>query len=197
MTIIGIDPSLTGTAVAWIAPGELITVRNSMRCQRFTSEASGQNLYARFARFRTMRNQIVALCNEIGATRVILEGYSMGSKGRGLTDLCEFGGLLRDALMQRFNVFEVSPSSLKKFATGVGNADKMKMAVAVAKRWDLEYKTSDEIDAAVACLLGHAEAVTDGAPSLKPYAFTQDQLRVATDALTVKPPKSPKPKAKA
>lgn len=58
---------------------------------------------------------------------IFIEGYSMGSKGQ-VFNIGENTGLLKHYLW--FNNFKyeiLSPSTIKKFATGKGNADKFKM----------------------------------------------------------------------
>jgi Holliday junction resolvasome RuvABC endonuclease subunit len=56
---------------------------------------------------------------------VTLEGYSYGSKGRGVINIGELGGVIRLALHEASIPFvEIPPSCLKRYATGRGNADK-------------------------------------------------------------------------
>jgi len=57
---------------------------------------------------------------------------------------------------------EITPSQVKKFATGMGNCGKDIVLQQVYKRWGMEFKTSDEADAFVLAkigtiLLGHKE----------------------------------------
>lgn len=57
-----------------------------------------------------------------------IEGYSFGSRGASLTQIAENGGILRYLLWKadiEFN--EIAPSSIKKMATGRGNAKKPDM----------------------------------------------------------------------
>ena len=58
---------------------------------------------------------------------VMIEDYSMGSKGR-VFHIAENCGLLKYKLYKNNIVFStVAPTVIKKFATGKGNADKAKM----------------------------------------------------------------------
>lgn len=58
---------------------------------------------------------------------VMIEDYSMGSRGR-VFHIAENCGLLKYKLYKNNIVFStVAPSAVKKFATGKGNADKQKM----------------------------------------------------------------------
>ena len=59
-----------------------------------------------------------------GCEHIALEGYSFGSKGK-VFHIAENTGILKYKLYEDGTPYEVySPSSIKKFATGKGNADK-------------------------------------------------------------------------
>ena len=59
---------------------------------------------------------------------VVIEGYSIGSHRSTLLTLGEAGGVMRAALFRLgCDVMEVPPASLKRFATGRGNATKQQM----------------------------------------------------------------------
>lgn len=79
---------------------------------------------------------------------VVLEGYSMGSPGRlSLIRLGEIGGVIRCRLFELgIPYVEVSPSSLKRFATGKGNAKKPEMIARALELSGLEMN-DDEADA--------------------------------------------------
>lgn len=52
---------------------------------------------------------------------------------------------------QRIPIADVYPTTLKKFATGSGRADKGQMLIAAQQRWpDKRFSTSDEVDACFA-----------------------------------------------
>jgi crossover junction endodeoxyribonuclease RuvC len=140
--VVGIDPSLTGTAVC-------VAGNNP---ERFSS-VPAEGLRGRMLRFITLANTVV---NAVPLNaRVMLEDYSFGSRGDAVTNLAEYGGILRMKLLEITpDVVEVTPSQLKKFATGKGNADKTAIAVAAFKRWGIEFATSDETDAFVLAQIG-------------------------------------------
>lgn len=79
-------------------------------------------------RFDAISNWVFDLINDIHSN-VYVEGYSYGSKGQGLFQIAENGGLLKHKLWKsskvEFNI--LVPSVIKKRATGKGNADKRKM----------------------------------------------------------------------
>ncbi len=78
---------------------------------------------------------------------VVLEGYSMGSKGRAVFNIGELGGVVRLLLWRGSIPFaEVAPGSLKKFATGKGN-DKKDAVLVAAVRAGYEGDDNNEADA--------------------------------------------------
>jgi crossover junction endodeoxyribonuclease RuvC len=115
---------------------------------------------------------------------IIVEGYSYGSGARKRSSAeneknvqgsvgqahssAEFGGLVRAELFMNYGPLpfvEVPPATLKKFVTGKGNAPKDLMRVEAYKRWGVEFKTNDEVDAYSlarmgACLLGWDKPAT-------------------------------------
>lgn len=79
---------------------------------------------------------------------VVLEGYSYAS-GNKAHDVGELGGVVRVALYEAGIRYEVvSPSSLKIYATGHGNAAKEHVLLAAVRRLGYEGSSSDEADAA-------------------------------------------------
>lgn len=140
--IVGIDPSLTGTAVC-VAGQEPV---------RFTSQPA-EGTWGRIHRFSMLAAQAAKeVPNE---SLIMLEGYSFGSKGRAVTDLAEYGGILRLLLKDTGSaIVEVAPHLLKKFATGKGNSDKEALRAHAAKRWGVIHDSSDETDAFVLAQIG-------------------------------------------
>jgi Holliday junction resolvasome RuvABC endonuclease subunit len=66
---------------------------------------------------------------------VVLEGFAYAAKGRSTHEIGGLGWVVRMALHDRGIAWvEVPPSSLKKYATGRGNAGKPEMQAAAAKR---------------------------------------------------------------
>ncbi len=82
-------------------------------------------------------------------TVVIVEGYSLNSPGRlALVRLGEIGGLVRSRLFEMdLPYHEIPPSSVKRFATGNGNADKAKMVAAAIEAGARGSVNNDEADA--------------------------------------------------
>ena len=96
---------------------------------------------------------IVAALDELlsgawNVTRINIEGYSFGSRGSAVFDVAELGGIVRwhlHTLGYEYRI--VSPSSLKKAATGKGNADKGAMLAAAIRKHGYEGSDHNEADA--------------------------------------------------
>jgi Holliday junction resolvasome RuvABC endonuclease subunit len=86
--------------------------------------------------------------NAYGVDLVVIEGLGGRYLGEASRVIPMLHGAVRLKLMEDgIPYMLLSPSSLKKFATGSGTADKTAMALAALKRLGREYKTSDECDA--------------------------------------------------
>jgi crossover junction endodeoxyribonuclease RuvC len=79
-------------------------------------------------------------------SEVAMEGYSFGSANRAHM-AGELGGAVKLAL-QEINLVPliVPPSSVKKYATGKGNAKKDLMILACYKNWGVEFSNDNEAD---------------------------------------------------
>lgn len=121
MIVVGLDLSLTATGTC-----------DSNGADVFKSKERGVR------RLVDIRDHVLNLClDRDGDVFVVMEGYSMGgqrgSAGVGQM-LGELGGVIRVALHEaEVPWLEVPPSTLKKFATGKGNANKSAMGLAAAR----------------------------------------------------------------
>lgn len=133
MRIMGVDPSITCTGMN-LHDGTSWAVR---------PKASGDARLLQVA--DSLRNAVTASRTDL----VVMEGLGGVYKGEAARIIPMLHGALRLELM-RLGVpyMTLSPTTLKKFATGSGTADKTAMAVAALKRLGTEYGTSDECDAA-------------------------------------------------
>lgn len=141
MNILGLDLSLTSTGVAH--PDGTV--------ERLRPKSFGMERLAWF------RSTIEDLVFDRTAERspvldlVAIEGYSMGPQ-RGSSGIAqalgELGGVVRLLLYDlEVPTVEIPPSTLKKFATGKGNASKEEMLVAAVRRLGYEGSSNDEADA--------------------------------------------------
>jgi crossover junction endodeoxyribonuclease RuvC len=137
----GIDPSLTGFAMASSAKDDDFPL-----IVELASKPKSSALKARLHRYETFVSDIMEHVAECRPSLVMIEGYAYSRQGS-VIFLGEFGILLRKALLEVTEVIEVSPSALKKFATGKGNANKAKVTSALASRFGMEFSTDNEADA--------------------------------------------------
>jgi hypothetical protein len=83
----------------------------------------------------------------IGCQLAVIEGLAVHGPG-GAMAAAQVMGAVKITLMQaQVRYVEVPPSSLKKYATGKGNATKADMAVALYKRAGLELADDNQVDA--------------------------------------------------
>jgi crossover junction endodeoxyribonuclease RuvC len=69
---------------------------------------------------------------------IAIEGFSYGSKGKGVSFQYGLGWIIRHLLLERgYEYTEVPPTSVKKFATGKGTPRKMKWCFLSIKSGDL------------------------------------------------------------
>jgi hypothetical protein len=145
--IVGIDYSMTCPALTIILDGGFDTVSHYVSP---TKKGEGVGGVAGFSwqghrlaeyqspegRFNGLASWAVPLC--MGADRIFIEDYAMGAKGR-VFHLGENCGLLKHKLWSYGLGFTlVSPTALKKHATGKGNADKCAMIAAFKEKTQVD-----------------------------------------------------------
>lgn len=141
MKLVGVDPSLAGTATSTYDDGTITTGRlEALVDARRALQAHPA------ARRALLGGILVERCR--GAALVVIEGYAYGIKaGSALVTLGELGGVLRDRLWAAgLHYLEVPPSNLKKYATGKGNASKDEVLAAAVHRSRRLLRTNDEAD---------------------------------------------------
>lgn len=132
MKIMGVDLSITCTGVAY--PDTSV--------QALKPKVKGD------ARLEYLADHIGLAARTSGAELVVIEGLGGRYLGEASRVIPMLHGAVRLELMRsKVPYMLLSPSSLKKFATGNGSADKTGMALAALKRLGREYATSDECDA--------------------------------------------------
>jgi len=149
-TVIGVDYSLTSPALC-IHSGDDWHIRN---CQFYflTDRPKLEGKLQQFngtlkplhsceeQRHDQLSGWAYDLISSHSPSRVVIEGYSFGSAGR-VFNLAENCGLLKHKLWKNKIHFDVAaPTSIKKFATGKGNADKLKMQEAFFAETGIDVK---------------------------------------------------------
>lgn len=132
LNILGVDASATATGLC--GPTD-------WRMNTFKPKVVGP------ARLYAIREYVHAFAKQ--ADVIVIEGYSFSSKGTGIYQVAEVGGVLRLMLWELCVPYvEVPPASLKRFATGRGNAPKEALLVQCVRRLNLDPVDSDQSDAA-------------------------------------------------
>ncbi len=145
MIIIGIDPSLTVTACCIL---QSLPHSGPLLERVIPGKLRGME------RLDYIQNSIRDILNRYSCDLVCIEGYAYARPNQA-HQMGELGGVLR-LLLYRENVpyTEIAPPTLKKFATGKGNADKDQVMLQVYKRWGIECANNNEADAFVLAKMG-------------------------------------------
>lgn len=142
--VIGLDLSLTSTGYACVtAIGR-------------HAETIRRPQYKGTERLRSIRDAIVHRVDGTKPALVVLEEYAFSRAAAHSHQLGELGGVVRLALDDcgvRWTT--LLPNVLKKYATGVGNADKHAMVAAAIRRLGYEGSSPDEADALWLACAGH------------------------------------------
>lgn len=148
--VAGVDLSLAKTGVA------LLDHETSWALNTFivpTKPHPKGDLWGLWQRMDTIRAKVCAAVE--GSTLVVMEGPSFASVGSASKDLMGLWWLVYDQLVQdRHFVLVIPPSSLKKWATGKGNAGKPQVAIGIDRAFpqdtfglDLTGCDDNELDA--------------------------------------------------
>jgi crossover junction endodeoxyribonuclease RuvC len=98
-------------------------------------------------RFEVLVVLVKKVCERFDPSLIAVEGYSFNSKFGLPIDRMEYGGLLRYALSRKWAIMEVSPMSLKKWASGSGKGDKTGVIAGITSLYGMRFQSSDEYDA--------------------------------------------------
>ncbi|RKN86776.1 hypothetical protein [Paenibacillus ginsengarvi] len=84
---------------------------------------------------------------------IAIETFAYGAKGKFVAQMYGIGWMLRDALPE---YIDVTPTELKKFASGKGTMKKDSLSVEIFKRWGFEHKSDNVRDAYVLAQIARA-----------------------------------------
>lgn len=140
MNVVGLDLSTKRIGFA-AADGQLLSI---------SGHAGAEDPYRRLHELTRELARAFRL-RPPGPDLVVIEDYALGAPGRiALVRLGEIGGIVRTWLFEQdYRIALVSPSSVKRFATGNGNANKQQMidrAVELGARLS-RFDNDDEADA--------------------------------------------------
>lgn len=156
MKVVGLDLSLTGAGIAVLDGGE-VTVRT------VKSKTAGMRVIDRLARLATMRSHIAEELQ--GAHLAVIEQPAYSQTNGHSHDRSGLWWLVVDlASAMGVDVVEVSPTTVKKYATGTGSADKDAMVWTTAREWPgLERIDNNACDALWLAAMGRAHLDPDTA----------------------------------
>jgi crossover junction endodeoxyribonuclease RuvC len=147
----GIDPSLS--------TGLVVTDGKDTWAKEITSKEEQDP-----QRFFDITEQILDWLNK--GDIITIEGFSYGSRGRGVSTQYGLGWIIRAELIRNgYSYTEVSPSAVKKFATGKGNVKKDAMVLPIFKKYNFESNSDNIRDAYVLARI--AMALHGNIPLLK------------------------------
>lgn len=160
MSILAIDPSLTGTGYAWRGQSGNLYVGSLVQRESRS-----------LTRLHTILEVVKNQARQASSTLLVIEGYAMnvGRSGR-VFDIGELGGIIKYALWERgHTIMVVPPNSLKLFMLGryktVGvdsQGAKVKLKVkdlvqaAAEEHAGRAFATNDQADAYSLLLMGEA-----------------------------------------
>lgn len=129
--VLGVDLSLTGTGVAY---AEGVTA--------FHPRTRG------IARLHEISDHVLRAAQAHADTLVVIEGYAFSARNSQAHSLGELGGVVRYRLWRRKIAWiDVPPATLKKVASGRGNAPKELMLAEAIRRLGYRGSSFDEADA--------------------------------------------------
>lgn len=167
MNVLALDLSLTSTGYAH--PHGHGTLQPRVRPDGRWVNLTGP------ARLSWIRDEILSLQHDYAIDLVAMEGYSFNSRSSQAHSLGELGGVVRCALHDADILWiDIPPASIKKYACGKGNADKLDVILAARDRLGYDGKSNDEADALwiyqlVGDALGHLD---DAVPASHRAALT-------------------------
>lgn len=143
MRYVGIDPSTRTGLVILDKHGELINA------EEITAEGTDPG---------RMVDIIEQISQQLELGDIIaIEGFSHGSKGAAVDVQYGIGwGIRMDIYNQNTSYVEVSPSGLKKFASGKGTTSKDNLVLPIFKRWGFEHASDNVRDAYVLAQVARA-----------------------------------------
>lgn len=156
MIVVGIDPSLTGTGLASIDTDDRLVIDT----ETLASKASGGAVINRWSRLHHLVNAIdnrtVTQGGRARVDLVVIEQPAFSRTNGHHHDRSGLWWLIVDRLTARgIPVVEVTPTGLKKYATGKGNAPKDSVLLAAARRYPhVDVDDNNQADALILAAMG-------------------------------------------
>jgi len=150
-SIMGIDPSLSGFAVAIYIPDNGVLIHET----KTIAKEHSKSVRGRRHRYRVVIDTAFEWAKKYNPKLILVEGYSYGSRGKAILDMAELGFYLRDHMIDFCDfMIEIPPPMLKKFACGHGRAGKGVIKATLEYEHGIAFKTHNEADAFALLRLG-------------------------------------------
>lgn len=147
--IIGLDLSLTSTGIG---------VYSFLEDTVSTETVKTTNKCSYMERYKFILDRLQEIDHFLLPSSIyFIEGYSFGSFGKSssMSNIIELSGIIKyDLTWRGRDYIDVPPTILKKFITGKGNAKKEDIKLALYKKYQKEFKNSDEADAYALTMFG-------------------------------------------
>ena len=178
---VGIDPSLTGTAVAAVdEAGHLDVWKLTTKGDEHATAHDTMHRILRIERW--LRDGLVGLGDARPLLRIGIEGpsYAPQRTGRDHERAGLWHTLYRRAAMYA-DMVVITPAQRAKYATGKGNAGKDAVLLGVCRRWPTFAGGNDEADAVtIAAMVARLDGHPVDGRIPKPCLAALDKLRSAT-----------------
>lgn len=168
-TIIGVDPSLTSTGVAF--GDETLTINSK---------------HKGIERVNEIVLSLLDLVTPQNEPHIYIEGYSFSSRNSHAHALGELGGCIRLELWRRQIPYtDIPPTVRAKFATGRGNANKNEVVSSVSARTGIVWSGKGSDDKCDAWILQEIGLYLLGEPRYEwPSKNTESLIKLITESAT-------------
>lgn len=183
MKVIGIDPSISGTALVYInngIPKADYLIETSKIKQKV--ETQQDIILLKLKKLKKIYSQVYSLLDSIKPDVIAIEGYSYLGV-RSLTGQAEVTAMILfaiDKYLWRENsktiLLSIQPTQLKKFITDKGTAKKELMIKEIYKRFNFDTDNNNVADAFCLAKVAESYAMTD--KERKQNKLTKYQLNV-------------------
>lgn len=141
MRYLGIDQSLSDTGLVVVDEAAQIVAQKALKTEP-------KNFKCDIERLIFIRDEIGHFEKSYQVDYACLEGFGYGARGNAIFQLAGLGYMIREYFWnQKITLEIVPPKTLKKWATGNGNAQKDLMLMNVYKRWGVEFQDHNICDA--------------------------------------------------
>lgn len=139
--MVGLDLSIAATGAAYRSAG-----RDVAETWKLPAKLGDKRLHAIRLRVYDLTAKSVWLAAPDVSSLFVIEDLPTHAHGAGITGMVH--GAVRAELIECLAPYAlITPATLKKFATGKGNADKTAMAMAAYKRAGIEFADDNQCDA--------------------------------------------------